>query len=199
MNTQSTKINLRKETAQKFRNILQTIQIKPEISEELYELEVYKNASTILGFLSMDDEIATEKILERVLLDKKALALPRIQGNEMDFHLMRSDIRIDYQIEAGKYTIREPLKNLTKLIKTDIDSTFLVLVPGRAFTEEGVRLGRGKGFYDVYFAPFFAELEHIKPSFAGLCYEFQILDELPREDHDIMMDYLITDKKIRIC
>ncbi len=68
----------------------------------------------------------------------------------------------------------------------------LFLVPGVAFTEAGVRLGRGKGYYDRY-------LENHKGIKIGLCFEFQILEELPREDHDVLMDYLVTEKRVICC
>jgi 5-formyltetrahydrofolate cyclo-ligase len=66
------------------------------------------------------------------------------------------------------------------------------LVPGVAFTETGVRLGRGKGYYDRY-------LENHSGLKIGLCFEFQILSELAREDHDVLMDYLVTEKRVICC
>jgi len=68
----------------------------------------------------------------------------------------------------------------------------LFLVPGVAFTETGVRVGRGKGYYDRY-------LHNHSGLKIGLCFEFQILSELPREDHDVLMDYLVTEKRVICC
>ncbi|MCO4792528.1 MAG: 5-formyltetrahydrofolate cyclo-ligase [Bacteriovoracaceae bacterium] len=66
------------------------------------------------------------------------------------------------------------------------------IVPGISFTESGSRLGRGKGYYDRY-------LEGRCGIKIGICFEFQISDQLITEDHDIEMDYVITEKRIICC
>lgn len=63
------------------------------------------------------------------------------------------------------------------------------LVPGVAFSKTGQRIGRGKGFYD----------RTLKGSAAlkvGVCYSFQMFNELPVEEHDIQMDVVVTDQEI---
>lgn len=67
----------------------------------------------------------------------------------------------------------------------------IVLVPGLAFTKSGKRLGRGAGYYDRYLAK--RDLLKI-----GLCWEGQLLEELKTENHDILMDLVVTDKNIYI-
>ena len=63
----------------------------------------------------------------------------------------------------------------------------VLLVPGRAFTPGGDRLGRGQGFYDRYLADF--------PGLKmGVCYNEQIVRELPLKRHDIPMDCVLTDQ-----
>lgn len=65
----------------------------------------------------------------------------------------------------------------------------LILVPGVGFSPIGQRLGRGKGFYDRY-------LELYSGLKIGIGFEMQVEDEIPCEEHDVLMDYLITEKKI---
>ena len=65
------------------------------------------------------------------------------------------------------------------------DETALVLMPGMAFDREGHRIGYGGGFYDKFLA---REGNH--PTLA-LCYDFQMLDHLETEDHDIPVNYVI--------
>ncbi len=165
----------------------------------LASLRQYCEAETVLSYLPLGDEISTEAIHNTVLRDGKKLALPRIIGNTMDYYFLDSEKPLSAQIEKGDYGIWEPAENLKKLSITDIDASFFIIFPGRAFTKDGRRLGRGKGFYDSYFKPFSNELKEAKPFFAGLCYEVQILDELPSEEHDIGMDCVITDQQILFC
>ena len=65
------------------------------------------------------------------------------------------------------------------------DPTALVLMPGLAFTKKGDRMGYGGGYYDKFLA---REPEH--PTVA-LCYQFQMVEELPTQDHDIPVDLVL--------
>lgn len=78
-----------------------------------------------------------------------------------------------------------------KLTNLEIKSSpKIFLVPGLGFTKSLQRLGRGKGFYDRYLAK---SDGYIK---IGVCSEAQLLEELPTDDFDIDMDFLITEKEI---
>lgn len=68
----------------------------------------------------------------------------------------------------------------------------LILIPGLAFTEKGHRLGRGKGFFDRY-------LENYSGLKLGLCFELQLESDLPVEEHDQLMDFIITEKRVINC
>ena len=63
----------------------------------------------------------------------------------------------------------------------------LVLVPGVAFTRDGRRLGRGKGHFDRF-------LPKLRPDCfkCGVCHDFQLLDDLPTEPHDVPLDAVLT-------
>ena len=65
------------------------------------------------------------------------------------------------------------------------DPTALVLMPGIAFDKEGHRIGYGGGFYDKFLAK---EPNH--PTVA-LCYDFQIVKELPTEEFDVPVDLVL--------
>ena len=65
----------------------------------------------------------------------------------------------------------------------------LVLVPGRAFTKDGKRIGRGKGFYDIYFSQM-PQIFDIRKS--GVCFSQQIMPDLPTTPDDIMMDIVFS-------
>lgn len=65
----------------------------------------------------------------------------------------------------------------------------VVVVPGLGFNAEGKRLGRGKGFYDRY-------LEEHAVIKIGVCFEMQMIADLPTDLHDMKMDFVVTDKCI---
>lgn len=68
------------------------------------------------------------------------------------------------------------------------DKIDLFIIPGRAFTINGKRLGRGKGYYDR----FLAKKQYKHPQKVGICFDFQILEDIPTNKHDIFMDFIIT-------
>jgi len=65
----------------------------------------------------------------------------------------------------------------------------VILVPGLAFTKEGERLGRGKGYFDKY-------LENSQSIKIGICFDLQIKPDVLAKAHDIEMDYVITETNI---
>lgn len=88
-------------------------------------------------------------------------------------------------MEKGAYGILEP-KTVRKADENNID---VILVPGLAFDRNGGRMGFGKGYYDRL-------LESSKAVKIGLCYDFQILEKIPTESHDVPMNFVITEKEI---
>lgn len=141
------------------------------------ETELYKQAKTIYGYLPYNQEVRTEPILERALADGKKVAVPKVYGNDMKF-IYLSDLK---QVAPGYAGIPEPVADGP----VGDDPTALVLMPGMAFDKEGHRIGYGGGFYDKFLA---AEPDH--PTIA-LCYEFQMVAQLPTEEFDIPVDCVL--------
>jgi 5-formyltetrahydrofolate cyclo-ligase len=70
----------------------------------------------------------------------------------------------------------------------EIDIAFL---PGLAFDKAGGRLGQGGGWYD-------RALCDSRAVRVGVGFEVQVLaGPLPRETHDLMMDFLLTERGLR--
>lgn len=150
-------------------------------SEKLAELfvasEIYKNAKTIYGYLPYNQEVRTVPMLERAMQDGKRVAVPKVYGEEMKF-LYMTDLN---RVEKGYAGIPEPMGDEP----IAQDPTALVLMPGLAFDREGHRIGYGGGFYDRFLAE---EPDH--PTLA-LCYEFQMVEQIPTEAFDIPVDQVL--------
>ncbi len=79
-------------------------------------------------------------------------------------------------------------------IKTPKEDALIVLpdiliIPGLGFSKKGERLGRGKGFYDKY-------LNNFNGIKIGCCFNELLSKEIPMEQHDRLMDYVVTDTQI---
>ena len=70
---------------------------------------------------------------------------------------------------------------------TDYNQIDVALIPGVAFDAEGHRLGRGKGFYDR----FLRVVETVSLLTIGVCFEFQKVEKVPVERHDVSVDIVI--------
>lgn len=151
--------------------------LSEKLAQQFYETEQYKNAKSIYGYLPYNQEVRTVPMLERALQDGKAVAVPKVIGDQMVFVLM-DDLS---KVEKGYAGIPEPVADGP----VADDPYALVLMPGLAFDPQGHRIGYGGGFYDRFLEK---ETEH--PTVA-LCYEFQMLPELKTEEHDIPVDLVL--------
>lgn len=137
----------------------------------------YQNAKTIYGYLPYNQEVRTVPMLEQAMRDGKRVAVPKCYGDEMRF-LYMEDLT---KVEKGYAGIPEPIADGP----VADDPTALVLMPGLAFTRDGKRMGYGGGFYDKFLAS-----EPTHPTVA-LCYDFQMVADLPTEEYDIPVDCVL--------
>lgn len=108
-------------------------------------------------------------------------AFPKVTGGRLIFHQVRN---LDKDLQRGAYGIAEPCKRLPLVFTDEID---LFLCPGLGFDTRGGRIGRGKGFYDKALAE--ARKGAIR---LGICFGYQLVDEVAMESHDIRMDGVIA-------
>lgn len=129
-------------------------------------------------YLDIHKEAGTRQILEALWERKVFTALPRVEGDRINFYTVTG-----YgDVSPGCRGILEPSEGCPRAE----DKKALVIVPGVAFTMDGRRLGYGGGYYDRFFAQ---EPEHPR---WGLAYEFQIVERLPVEEWDRRVDRVVT-------
>lgn len=148
------------------------------LCQRVTEHKSYIDAKTIMLFYPLEDEIDVKPLLGLALGTKKVL-LPLVQGED----IVACEYLGEESLTQGSYGIMEPSLDY---VFTHLDEIDLVLVPGIAFTVDGRRLGRGRGYYDR-FLPLLSKAYKI-----GVCYDFQLVEDLPTEPHDILLDTVIT-------
>ena len=85
---------------------------------------------------------------------------------------------------------------LEPLVKTKEEIPGIIIAPLIACDLRGNRLGSGKAMYDVTVAHL--RKQNSKLVYIGVCYDFQLIDELPAEEHDQKLDFILTDKRLEI-
>lgn len=149
------------------------------VATRLEQCPEFISARHVLLYHALPDELQTRLILER-WAGRKLLYLPRVKGNELEILPFGGGA----SLHSGAFGIREPEGNAT----VDVGLMDLIIVPGVAFDFSGNRLGRGKGFYDRLLCAARCPL-------IGIAYDFQVVEVLPAESHDIPMTRIITDKR----
>ena len=153
-----------------------------EIFQKLFDIEDFKNAKKLFLYSSIRNEVSTELILNYAMQNNITVHYPRVQGDVMFFYKINS---MD-DLKKGYMGILEPLDGLP--ISDNKDG--VIIVPGVAFDKEKSRCGYGKGFYDKYLS------KHTNLVKIGICFEFQLYDSLEKDSHDILMDYIVTEKMV---
>jgi 5-formyltetrahydrofolate cyclo-ligase len=178
------KENLRKEIKEKRNKISkeENRRKSKKIKEILFNFKEFKEAKTILFYISYNGEVFTHDMIRESFLRKNVI-VPI--SNTKDQSLILSQLKSWDELTIGAYRILEPKK--VKIRKINPDEIDLIIVPGIAFDKSGNRLGHGKGYYDKL-------LQNTNATAIGLAFEFQIVDKVPTEGHDKPIDILITEK-----
>lgn len=159
-----------------------SIEVKKEKSravwQQVEEDECFRRADVVLAYWSMDDEVYTHDFVCK-WAGRKTILLPCVRGEELDIRYFDGKEKL---CPGEGYAIPEPVGKLF----IELDRIDMILVPGVAFTGSGERIGRGKGYYDKI-------LKQTKAYKLGICFDFQLLEELPMEEHDVKMDRVVCD------
>lgn len=152
-----------------------------QIADQVFQTSFYKEAATVYTYVAYNQEVETRHIIERAWSDGKAVAVPRVEGDVMNFYLIQSF----EELEPSSMGIPEPITNIPAH-----DEQALMIMPGVAFTRTRDRIGYGGGFYDKYL--------EVHPGLKRLAvaFEFQFMEEVPVEPTDICPEMIITEAAV---
>lgn len=154
-----------------------------QIKKNVYSLPEYKQADTIITFVSVEAEPDTRDIIEAALAEGKRVAVPRLlDNNDMEACIIKN---LD-ELQAMRYSLYEPPAGTPVLNPNEAG---LIMVPCLACDERGGRIGHGKGYYDRF-------LDRLNVPTACLCYSLLLQKKLPQMPHDHLMDIVISENGI---
>ncbi|MBI2133133.1 5-formyltetrahydrofolate cyclo-ligase [Candidatus Woesearchaeota archaeon] len=153
-----------------------------QVQKRFSGLVEYSEADTIMFYCSTGNEVETRKAIGDALKLKKRVVLP-----VCDIYMrMMKPVQFG-RLKKGPLGIPEPSGK-----EINIDEIDIVVVPVVSFDEECDRLGRGLGYYDN----FLRGLKAVKVGFAFDCLK---TDNVPREDHDIQLDKIVTESRVIVA
>lgn len=162
--------NLTQEEVEVYSNIIfqKTIKLLQEYNYK--DFFVYKD---------FKNEVSTKKIIDYLLVNDKKVYLPVINKD----YLKTVQISNKTKYLINSYGIEEPIGHNSNI------NNFVCIMPLLAIDQNGNRIGFGKGYYDKF-------LQNKNCIKIGLCYDFQIIDNIKSDTHDVPLDIIISEKRI---
>jgi len=151
-----------------------------KIQKKLKKISSFQNAQRIGAYYPIGSEILTQDIIQELLSNGQEVFLPKVVGKKMEFRKI-----IDFSsLEKGSFDIMEPKDDCK--VNNSLD---VILVPTVGISPTGVRLGYGYGFYDRFLAEY-------KITTISLTLEKQIVKNIPKLEHDILIDWIVTEDRV---
>ena len=151
------------------------------LCERLHALDCWAQARAVLFFAPLSDEPDIFPSIQRALNEGKLASLLRFKPDEHLFEPVQIE-DTERDLLPGHFGVREPAHHCPVLPMNRLD---LLLVPGLAFDLCGRRLGRGKGFYDRLLAT-------AHETKCGVCFDWQMVETVPVEAHDVALNCIVT-------
>ena len=149
----------------------------------LQSLPEWKRAKNILAYLPLPEEFPLRPLLQAARSQDRQVFLPRIIDDSTLRFLCWNSLELA-ELETGTYKLQAPKETSSAWNPAEWVQSLLI-VPGLAFTPNGMRLGRGGGFYDRFLS------EHSDLPTAALCFNLQLQQQLPYSDHDRFVQRII--------
>ena len=182
------KDKIRKEILAK-RNILSDKDINKKSDLIIKNLASYiENVQNIMIFMDMKTEVKITKLLE--LYSKKNFFISKITNSK------------NREMKINKYNKNELILHKFGYYESSSNDFYdeeildVVIVPALAFDSKKNRIGFGGGYYDTFLEK--VRKKNNKVLFIGVCYDFQIIDSVPTEKHDVTLDFVVSESKIII-
>lgn len=161
-----------------------------DIIAKLNELEPVKAAKKIMCYVSFGSEVYTHDAINSWLSEGKIVCVPLvIKASAKEKSMAAVKISSFKELAPGTFGVLEPPFAQSNIVESG--SVDVVIVPGCAFDLGKNRIGYGAGYYDRFFSGINSSCQKI-----GICFDFQIKENIPAEEHDVPLDILVTEKRI---
>ena len=145
-----------------------------------------KNAQNIMIFTDMKNEVRITKLIE--LYPEKNFFISKIVNSK------------NSEMKINKYNENELVLHKFGYYESSSDDFYdekildIVIVPALAFDSSKNRIGFGGGYYDTFLNK--VRGKNKNTLFIGVCYDFQMIEEVPIEGHDVTLDFVINESEV---
>jgi len=161
------------------------------IVQAIVRMQEFQQRTTLLAYVPVRSEVDILPLVDTALRSGKRVALPRCRADaSLDFYWIPADVPVSSWQEAlidGPFGLREPPESWPKVT----DGGPLIIVPALAYTAAGIRLGKGRGYYDRFLATCPPECFKV-----GVCFQALLAPMLPSTSHDMPVDAVVTEVQV---
>lgn len=156
------------------------------LAEQCPLLPGWADATRIALYQAVDGEVGTAALAESIRNSGRTPFLPVVDGELLRF----AEWQHEATLTANRFGVGEPREDLERYAATELD---ILCVPLVAWDRSGGRLGMGGGYYD-------RTLEREpRPLIVGLAHSCQEVEQLPRDEWDVTMDWVVTESGCLRC
>ena len=180
------KDKIRKEILEK-RNSLSIEEVEKKSDLIIENLGKFiKNAENIMIFMDMKNEVRITKLMK--LYPEKSFFIPKITDSK------------NREMKINRYNENELVLHKFGYYESSSSDFYnenildIVIVPAVVFDLEKNRIGFGGGYYDTFLKKIRGGNK--KVLFIGICYDFQFIEKVPAEEHDVVLDFVVSESRI---
>lgn len=152
------------------------------LAEKLLQKACVRRASVVAVYLASAQELDLTDLIAELLRRGIQVSAPRWNGETYELAALTSLERAT--LHEGPMHILEPCADACKVDPAEVE---VWILPGLGFTPSGARLGYGGGWYDRLLAAASSNAHRL-----GVCYDFQVLEALPTEEHDCYLTEIVS-------
>lgn len=171
----------------------EVVTMSAKVFNNLMHSSEFISANTILFYYAHKNEVDLLRGMRFALAHNQRVLLPRIDDRDEKIKLYLHEVRnLEYELERGRYGIMQPREECAEVSVDEVD---VFLIPGIVFDVSGRRLGYGYGYYDRLLA----RVARGKQCVIGVAYQWQVLEKIHGEEHDVQVDFILTEKGLMKC
>lgn len=163
------------------------------IGKSLNQLEYVSKAENIMCYVSFGNEVVTHSLIKNWIYQGKQVCVPCVVNVSKENRYMYAVKITDFKelSVCGNFGILEPPLKKANIVTPDMFD--VIIVPGSVFDINKNRMGYGAGYYDKFLKDTKKECHKI-----GICYDFQVIENIPYDEFDVPLDLIVTEKRIII-
>jgi len=165
-------------------------QYSSRITEQLLQMDLFKQAEIVFVYVDFRSEVKTCDLIKTMFKQGKKVVVPVTLLQEKDL-LPVQITNMERDLTPGYASILEPVESIRTVNYVLPETIDIIFLPGSVFDETGGRMGYGGGFYDRFVSQKAPQAHRV-----GLCYELQMVQKAPLQDHDESMDTIVTEQRI---